>query len=324
MKVVCLWKYFGGDIEEFVKKNLTPDTELVFPEPEEEILREIEDADVLLSHWAPAKIIEKAKRLKLIQTAAAGGDSIDFVAAARKGIIAATASGCNASATAEHAILLMLAVVRRLPQEINRLLQGKWKRWEDKYEGYELLNKTLGIIGLGKIGVELAKRAKAFGMRILAIKKHPQSLEGEEKELGLDFLGGLDSLDYVLENSDFVVLCVPLTEETKEMIGEREIQLMKKTAYLINVSRGKAVDEKALVEALKNGRIAGAGLDVFYDYIPSPDNPLFKLDNVVLTPHMGGWTKESRERCLRFALENVWRLYRGETVKNQLRAELGY
>nr|MDO8079456.1 NAD(P)-dependent oxidoreductase [Candidatus Freyarchaeota archaeon] len=324
MKVVCLWKYFGGNIVEIVMNGLPPDVDLVFPDTEEETLEELRDADVLLAHWVPAKMIEKAKKLKLIQTAAAGGDAIDFRAAAKKGIKAATSSGCNASTAAEHIMLLMLALIRRLPQEYHRLVKGEWKTWEDKYEGIELLNKTLGIIGLGKIGIELAKRAKAFGMRILAIKKHPESSEEEKEGLGLDFIGGLDGLDYVLKNSDFVALCVPLTEETKEMIGEKEIQLMKKTAYLINVSRGKAVDEKALIKALKNGRIAGAGLDVFYDYIPHSDNPLLKLDNVVLTPHMAGWTKESRERCIRFALENVWRLYRGETIKNEIRVDLGY
>ncbi|MHA1578679.1 MAG: 2-hydroxyacid dehydrogenase [Candidatus Freyarchaeota archaeon] len=324
MKVVCLWGYFGGDIKEFVRNNLPQGIHLVFPDTEEETLEEIREADVLLAHWVPAKLIEGAKRLKLIQTAAAGADAIDYRAAAEKGITVATSSGCNASATAEHAMLLMLALVRRLPQEYNRMVRGEWRTWGDKYEGYELLDKTLGIIGLGKIGVELAKRAKAFGMRMLAIKRHPESSENLKHELGLEFLGGLDSIDYVLENSDFVVLCVPLTEETREIIGERELKLMKRTAYLINVSRGKAIDEKALVKVLREGRIAGAGLDVFYDYLPKPDNPLFKLDNVVLTPHMGGWTKESRYRCLKFALENVWRLYRGEPVKNQLRPHLGY
>lgn len=324
MKVVCLWKYFGGNIEEFVRNNLPPDVDLVFPDTEEETIEEIRNADVLLAHWVPAKMIEKAEKLKLIQTAAAGGDAIDFVAAARKGIKVATASGCNASATAEHAILLMLALIRRFPQEYNRQIRGEWQAWGDKFEGYELLDKTLGIIGFGKIGIELAKRAKAFGMRILAIKKHPESVREEKDNIGLDFLGGLESLDYILKNSDFVVLCVPLTEETLEMIGEKEIQSMKKTAYLINISRGKAINEKALIEALRNGRIAGAGLDVFYDYVPKPDNPLYKLDNVVVTPHMGGWTKESRERCLRFAIENACRVYRGEPIINELRVDLGY
>jgi phosphoglycerate dehydrogenase-like enzyme len=324
MKVVCLWKYFGENIEEIVRNGLPPDVDLVFPDIGEDVLEEIRNADVLLSPIASAEMIEKAEKLKLIQTASAGGDVIDFRAAAKKGIKTATASGCNAPAVAEHAMLLMLALIRRLPQEYNRVVNGEWKNFEEKYQGTELLDKTLGIIGLGNIGVELAKRAKAFGMRILAIKKHPESSEEEKEELGLDFLGGLDSLDYVLENSDFVVLCVPLTEETKEMIGEREIQLMKKTAYLVNVSRGKAIEEKSLVKALKNGRIAGAGLDVYYDYFPRPDNPLLKLDNVVLTPHMGGWTKESRKRCVKFALENVWRLYRGEPIKNEIRVDLGY
>ena len=324
MKVVCLWKYFGGNIEEFVKNNLPQDVDLVFPDTEQETLEEIRDADVLLAHWVPAKMIEKAEKLKLIQTAAAGGDGIDFVAAAKKGIKVATASGCNSSATAEHAMLLMLALIRRLPQEYNRQIKGEWQIWGDKYEGYELLDKTLGIIGFGRIGVELAKRAKAFGMKILAIKKHLETAEEEKKKLGLEFLGGLESLDYLLKNSDFVVLCVPLTEETLEMIGEKEIQSMKKTAYLINVSRGKAIDEKALIDALRKGRIAGSGLDVFYDYVPKPDNPLYKLDNVVVTPHVGGWTKESRERCLRFSIENAWRIYRGEPIKNEIRVDLGY
>ncbi len=324
MKVVCLWKYFGGDIEKFVKNNLPPDADLVFPDTEEETFEEIRDADVLLAHWVPPNMIEKAEKLKLIQTAAAGGDGIDFIAAAKKGIKVATSSGCNASATAEHAMLLMLALIRRLPQEYNRQIRGEWQIWADKYEGYELLDKTLGIIGFGKIGIELAKRAKAFGMKILALKKHPETAQEEKETLGLDFLGGLESLDHVLENSDFVVLCVPLTDETVEMIGEREIQLMKNTAYLINISRGKAINEKILIDALRKGKIAGAGLDVFYDYVPKPDNPLYKMDNVVLTPHMGGWTKESRERCLKFSIENAWRVYKGEPIKNELRVDLGY
>ncbi|MGQ9722932.1 MAG: NAD(P)-dependent oxidoreductase [Candidatus Jordarchaeum sp.] len=218
MKFVCLWKYFGGNIEEFVRTNLPPEIEIVFPDNEKETIEEIQDADVLLAHWVTAEMIEKAKKLKLIQTAAAGGDAVDIIAAAKKGVKVATASGCNASATAEHAILLMLALIRRLPQEYNRQIRGEWQVWGDKYEGYELLDKTLGIIGFGKIGVELAKRAKAFGMKILAIRKHPEKSKKDEKKLRLDFLGRLDSLDFVLENSDFVVLCVPLTKETEEIV----------------------------------------------------------------------------------------------------------
>ena len=217
-------------------------------------------------------------------------------------IIVCNSVGMNAFAVAEHTMALMLTMAKNILQYDHELRGSGWDE-ATKMPVMLLRNKTLGIVGLGSIGIELVKRVKPFGMRVIAIKKHPS--EELRANLGIDFLGGPTDLSRIMKESDFIILSLTSTPETKGMIGERELRMMKKSAYLINVSRGAVVDEKALIKILEERAIRGAGLDVFEAEPINPENPLLKMDNVVLTPHMAGGAE---------AIENAIRLGREEDI----------
>lgn len=270
----------------------------------------VASADVILGSKVSKKVIESAKKLKMVQTLGAGVDDVDMDFATKRGVFVCNAGGFNAISVAEHAFLLMLALVRKLPKFQEK---HKKKLWY-KEISIELYGKTLGIVGLGKIGREVAKRARAFGMRVITIKR--TSKKRLAAQLGIDFVGGPEDLHFILRESDFILLSVPLSSETRKMIGKKELSMMKKSAYLINVSRGGVVDEQALIQALKEKKIAGAGLDVFEIEPLNPDNPFLKLDNVILTPHIGGLTRESCKRRALFLAKNIKRVLCGEIPNN--------
>ena len=216
--------------------------------------------------------------------------------------------GANSTAVAEHALMLMLAVSRRLVWQHASVAAGRWRG--NDLAGtklFELRGKTLGIVGLGAIGKKVARLAAAFGMAVLYYDLHRLS-EDAEDALGVRFR----LLNEVLRASDIVSLHVPLTPASRRMIGAGELALMKPTAYLINTCRGPVVDEAALAAALSGGGIAGAGLDVFDEEPPPADNPLFRLDNVVLTPHFAGPTWDNQRARFRNAYDNCQRVARGE------------
>jgi D-3-phosphoglycerate dehydrogenase len=265
-------------------------------------------------------MILSAPKLRLIQALGTGVDKIDIDAATERGVTVCNAVGENAVAVSEHAIALMLALAKNLHKYQRSLASGRWAR-----EMSVMLNgKTLGIIGLGSIGTEVAKRVRPFGMKVLALKRHPD--QGLSEKLGLAFLGGPDSLDYVLGESDFVLLSAVLTEETRGMIGEKQLAMMKDGAYLVNIARGEIVDEGALVNALRSGKLAGAGLDVFQMEPIGPDNPLLKLDNVILTPHVGGgaWPPEAASERIDFLIGNIVRGLTGGRPDNAVDPVLKY
>ncbi|MBV8702693.1 MAG: 2-hydroxyacid dehydrogenase [Acetobacteraceae bacterium] len=249
-----------------------------------------------------------APRLRLIQLMSAGYDRIDIAAARRAGVPVCNNGGANAVAVAEHALLLMLAVSRRLAWQHAMVVSGRW-RGNDvaSVRLFELYGRTLGIVGLGTIGKKVARLARAFGMDVLYYDIARLS-EDEADQLGVRFR----LLNELLRGSDIVSLHVPLTRLTRHMIGAAELRLMRPDAYLINTCRGPVVDEAALHEALASGAIAGAGLDVFEQEPPAADNPLFALDNVVLTPHFAGPTWDNQYTRFRNAFDNVQRVARGE------------
>jgi D-3-phosphoglycerate dehydrogenase len=185
---------------------------------------------------------------------------------------------------------------------------GKWLRWE--LIGNELWGKTLGIVGLGQVGTHLANIGKAFGMKVLSFTHHP-SKERAEK-WGVDFV----DLDTLMKTSDYVVVCCALTDETRGLIGEREIGLLKPTAYFVNVARGPVIDERALIRAVSEKRIAGVGLDVFEKEPPDPNNPLLKFDNVIVSAHVAGFSVEAMRRLQMTVAEESVRLIKGETPKH--------
>ena len=246
-----------------------------------------------------------APRLRLIQLLSAGYDRADIAAARRAGVPIANNGGANAVAVAEHALLLMLAVCRRLPLQHDNVRSGRW-RGNETPRVHELRGRTLGLVGLGTIGKKTARLARAFGMTVQYYDVARLD-EDAEDALGVRFR----LLGEILRSSDIVSLHLPLNPATRHLIGARELALLKPTAVLVNTSRGPVVDEAALVEALRAGRIFGAGLDVFDKEPPEADNPLFSLDNVVLTAHLAGPTVESSTARLRNAFDNVERVERG-------------
>lgn len=249
-----------------------------------------------------------APNLRLVQLLSAGYDRCDVEAARRAGVPICNNGGANSTAVAEHAILLMLAVSRRLVWQHSNVAAGRWRGNNlQEVKLYELKDRTLGIIGLGTIGKKTARLAQAFGMDVQYYDTVRLS-EDQADALGVRFA----LLEEVLRTSDIVSLHVPLTKDTRHMIGAAQLRLMKPTAYLINTCRGPVVDEPALTEALIGGTIAGAGLDVFDQEPPPPDNPLFSLPNVILTAHLAGPTVDNQYTRFRNAFDNCQRVLRGE------------
>jgi len=231
------------------------------------------------------EVIHKANRLKVIGRAGVGLDNIDVETATKRGIIVMNVPGGNTISTAEHTMSLLLALARQIPQADAHVRAGKWER--TKFIGTELFGKTLGIVGLGKIGSEVAKRAQAFGMRVIAYD--PFLAEDRAQQLEVQLV----PLKQLLAEADFISVHTPLTPRTRHLIGAKEFALMKRGVRLINCARGGTVDEAALHKALTEGRVAGAALDV-YETEPPLNSPLLKLPQVVATPHLGASTEEAQ------------------------------
>lgn len=249
-----------------------------------------------------------APKLKLVQLLSAGYDRCDIEAARRAGVPICNNGGANSTAVSEHAILLMLAVCRRLVWQHDNVASGRWRGNNvNDVKLYELKGRTLGIIGLGTIGKKTARLAQAFGMDV---QYYDVVRLSEEQADALDVRFAL--FEEVLRTSDIVSLHVPLSSDTRHMIGAAQFRMMKPSAYLINTCRGPVVDERAMIEALSNGTIAGAGLDVFDQEPPPADNPLFTLPNVILSAHFAGPTWENQYTRFRNAFDNCQRVIRGE------------
>ncbi len=251
---------------------------------------------------------KRAPKLKLVQLLSAGYDRIDIEAARKAGVPVCNNGGANSTAVSEHAIMLMLAVSRSLVWQHSNVSGGRWRgNNASEVKLYEMYNKTLGIVGLGTIGKKTARLARAFGMNIIYYDVTRLN-EEHAADIGVRFA----LLEELLKASDIVSLHVPLNASTKHMISTDQLKLMKKSAYLINTCRGPVVDEPALIEALSNGTIAGAGLDVFDQEPPPSDNPLFALNNVVLTAHFAGPTWDTQYSRFRNAFDNCQRVIRGD------------
>ena len=252
------------------------------------------------------ELFETGPNLKLIQLLSAGYDRADIEAARKAGVPIANNGGANSVAVSEHAVLLMLAVSRQLVRQHTSVAAGNW-RGNETPRVHELRNKTLGIVGLGTIGKKTARLAAAFGMNIIYYDI-ARLAEHEEDAIGVRFR----LLKELLRESDLISLHTPLNDTTRHLIGAEELSLMKESAILVNTARGPVINEAALYDALTEGKILAAGLDVFDQEPPQPDNPLFKLDNVILSAHLAGPTFESNIARVRNAFDNVQRVARGE------------
>ncbi|HHI00659.1 MAG TPA: D-glycerate dehydrogenase [Thermococcus litoralis] len=291
--------------------------------PRSVLLEKVRDVDALVTlvtDKVDEDLLENAPKLKIIAQYAVGYDNIDIEAATRRGIYVTNTPGVLTDATADLAFALLLAVARRIVEADAFVRSGEWKKsgigWHPlMFLGYGLKGKTLGIVGFGRIGQALAKRAKGFGMKVIYYSRTRKTKA--EKEIGAEYV----DFETLLKESDFISLHVPLTTETCHMIGERELKLMKPNAILINTSRGAVVDTNALIKALKEKWIAGAGLDVFEEE-PYYNEELFKLENVVLAPHIGSATHEARESMADLVAKNLIAFAKGEIPPNLVNSDV--
>jgi glyoxylate reductase len=290
------------------------------PPPRSLILEKVKQIDgllPLLTDKIDAEVMDAAPRLKVISNYAVGYDNIDVPAATQRGILVCNTPGVLTETTADLAWALLMAGARKIAQGDVFARSGKWRTWGPMlFLGYDVHNATLGIVGLGRIGAEMAKRAKGFSMRILY---HDANRRPDlESELGVEYV----TLEELLAEADFITLHCPLNEETRHLMGKEQFAKMKPTAVLINTSRGPVVDQKALYEALAQRRIGGAALDVTDPEPPAPDDPLLKLDNLTIVPHIGSASFATRTKMATMAAENLIAALSGKRPPNPVNPEV--
>jgi glyoxylate reductase len=291
------------------------------PPPKELIIKKTANCDALvslLSDKIDAQVFDVAPKLKIVSQIAVGFDNIDLKEATKRGIYVTNTPEVLTDTTADFAWALLMALARRVVEADKYVRTGQWKvAWHpDMMQGRDVYGATMGIVGAGRIGFEVARRAKGFKMKILYYDVIPRP------EMEKEFGAKRADLDTVLKEADFISLHVPLMKETVHLINEEKLKLMKKTAYLINNARGPVVDEKALYQALKEGRIAGAGLDVFEQEPTPKDNPLLKLDNVVVAPHISSASYETRSRMAEMVAENLVAFFEKRQPPNLVNPEV--
>jgi glyoxylate reductase len=273
------------------------------PMARQDVLDSIGDKQGLLSmitDRVDAELLDRAPELRIVANFGVGYNNIDVAAATRRGILVTNTPGVLTETTADLTMALMLAVARRVVEGDQRTRQGRFRFWAPfHFLGHEVTGKTLGIVGMGRIGRAVARRAAGFDMRVLYHNRNPLAVD-EEQALQVQYA----DLKSLLQEADFISLHTPLTPRTRHLIGSRELAWMKSNAFLINTARGAVVDEQALLEALEQRRIAGAALDV-YENEPVLTPGLERLDNVVLLPHVGSATVETRRRMAAMAVDNL-------------------
>jgi glyoxylate reductase len=278
------------------------------------LLESIGDKQGLLSmitDTVDSELLDRAPELKVIANFGVGYNNIDVPAATRRGILVTNTPGVLTDTTADLTMALILAVARRVVEGDRRTRQGRFRFWVPfHFLGHEITAKTLGIVGMGRIGRAVARRAAGFSMRVLYHNRRRLAVE-EEQVLQVQYA----ELKTLLQEADFITLHTPLTPQTRHLIGSRELDWMKSDAFLINTARGAVVDEQALLEALEQGRIGGAGLDV-YENEPAVTPGLERLDNIVLLPHVGSATVETRRRMAAMAVDNLLAGLRGHIPPN--------
>jgi lactate dehydrogenase-like 2-hydroxyacid dehydrogenase len=322
-EVYIIVSFYGGYPPETQKAWFKDEPELlidlrIIPKgcSTEEICKMVQDADVVLQVpgvMITREMLENMHNVKLLQFLSIGYDTVDLKAASELGITVANNPGFCAIPVAEHAIMAMLTLMRWAPYGHMELVKGNWVQSEVEFKIGELNGKTVGILGLGSIGTEVAKRLRGFNVRILYNKRNRLD-EAMEKELGVEY----GSLNKLIEESDILTIHVPLTDDTRGLIGHNEIARMKKGAILINTARGPIVDEAALAEALKEERLMGAAIDVpryGEGELPQLINTFKGIKNVLLTPHVSACSPEAEIRWARQFSENVTRVLRGKEAK---------
>jgi len=278
---------------------------------EEDLARHAADAEILLviQRKVDARILSILPHVRFIQRVGVGYDDLDLEALQAAGIVAAYTPGANAVAVAEHTILLMLALLKRFPEAESATRQGGWPTMKLFQAGIgDLANSTVGLVGFGSIGRAVARRLASFGSHMFYTTRHAVD-PATEQQFGVRYA----SLDDLLASSTIVSLHVPLTGDTRRLIGETELAKMQSGAFLVNTSRGEVIDEAALHRAIESGKLGGAALDVLTNEVPG-GNPFADLPQVIVTPHMAGGSRAAVERAIQMALANIARYLRGEPV----------
>ena len=314
MKPVILYlDKISAPMEKLAIETFGSDIDLRFLNPNEGPKGALKEAHyVLATNFLVTKdVIDQAENLKMIQRTGVGYDNVDIEYAKSKGLPVSITLGTNASSVAELVVLYMLGLYRKIIPLDRQSKTGVWDSWKYRHESYELLGKTIGVVGGGVIGREVMKRLAPFGVKLVYYDVKPLPAE-TEKELGITYL----DLENLLKASDIVTLHVPWLEATRNMISRERIAMMKHGAVLINTARGPVVDEKAMIEALKEGRIGGAGLDVFDPEPFTPDSEILKFDNVITTPHVGAATLDNYQRVFTFCAKNIRNAEQGKKPEN--------
>lgn len=300
-------------------QEIAPDMRLLVTQDRKEMEATLDEIEIAACQF-PYDLLLRARNLRWYQQWGAGADwLLRHPKAAEMDFVLTNASGVHPIPITEHIFALLLALGRGIGRSVRAQMRSEWMGWDEKGRVFELTNKTMVLIGVGAIGERTAQVAVAFGMRVLGVRRNPQvSVPGVEAMVGPDRLLG------VLPEADFVVIAAPLTDETRGMIGERELQAMKPTAYIVNIGRGGIIDEGTLIRALEEGWIAGAGLDVFEEEPLPEDSPLWQMENVIVTAHYAGATPHYDERAMTIFLDNLRRYRAGEPLRNVVDKRLGY
>jgi phosphoglycerate dehydrogenase-like enzyme len=301
-------------------------TEIVVVTTSDELSVYLSDAEILCSYTVPANWRTLASKLRWLQFPGAGVDSLASTGLldADSGVIVTTATGIHATTISEYVFGSMLMFNWNWPQMVRLQAEHVWARSATWYHlgGHELAGQTLGIVGVGSIGRRIAQLGRAFGMRVLGTRRSIQN-QGDQ-ELDVDQSFPPEQLHEMLRLSDFVVISVPLTRKTEKLIGETELRIMRRNAYLVNIARGRVIDEQALVRALSEGWIAGAGLDVTEEEPLPSESPLYSLPNVILTPHISGNSAHYDTRLAALFADNLKRYSVGQQLQNQYDPTRGY
>jgi phosphoglycerate dehydrogenase-like enzyme len=305
----------GGRPEEV--RRLADGREVLVHPDKQEVERRIGDIEVGFG-GPPLELLPRAAGLKWLQLGGAGADRVFDHPAAGRDFLVTNASGVHPTQISEHLLALMLAFARGIHTSVRNQASRVWQRQED-WKVFELAGRRVLLVGLGAIGGRFAEAAAALGMEVVALRARPELGSGAAARVA-----GIDSLRDELPHADFVVITAPLTPATRHLIGEREIALMKPSSYIFNIGRGPVIDEAALVRALQEGRIAGAGLDVFEQEPLPAESPLWALPNVIVTAHYAGVSPRYGERLWAIFLDNLARYLDGKPLRNVVVRERGY
>ena len=322
LKVVSVFQ-FSPESQQVLREATSGD--VVCITRTEEFITRLGEADVVCSYWMPDNWRALAPHLRWLQCSGAGVDGLQptGVLDSDSGVIVTTATGIHATTISEYVFGSMLMFNRNWPEMMRLQVRHIWPRSANWYNlsRRELMDQTLAIIGLGHIGRRVAHLGRAFGMQVLATRR---SVSEGEQDPDVDQLYPMERLHDVLRESDYIVLAVPLTPETDKLIGEPELRVMRNNAYLVNVARGRVIDEAALIRALQEGWIGGAGLDVATEEPLPSDSPLYTMPNVILTPHISGVSVHYDDRLTKLFADNLRRYRAGETLRNRYEPQRGY